>query len=149
MSELNSKPLEQLIKSLENNRLPNGKIGVLGAKNSRKDTGTNAEIGAKHELGLDGMPVRSWLRVPLIDNLEKFLQNSGAFTPAAFRKVIKEGSLKPLMERIMVVADHVIAEGFDTGGFGKWKPSNMRFKKIKQTLVETEQLRDSVTSEVK
>lgn len=142
--------LAQLERALSGPRLPCGRLGVIGQKVYRKDAGpTNAEIGAKHELGLDGMPMRSWLRIPIIDELQKYLEKAGAFTKQSVKRVIKEGSIKPWLERVMITAERVVADGFGSGGFGKWKPSDMTHKKNHQTLVETQQLRNSVTSEVK
>ena len=148
--DYNDDNLEKLIKALKPQTLPVGKIGVLGKKNQRSGEGesTNAEIGAKHELGLDGMPKRSWLRVPLIDNLEKYLKEAGAFSPQVVKQIIKLGSFKPFMEKAMIVCERIVADGFNSGGFGKWKPSDMTKKKVHLTLVETQQLRNSVTSEV-
>lgn len=146
--------LEKLIRLLDSAKIPKGRIGVLGGgsvragKPGEKVAHTNAEIGAKHEFGLDGMPVRSWLRVPLIDNWEKYLKDAGAFKVEAIRKVIKAGTFRPWMEKVVIVGERVVADGFDSGGFGKWPPSDMRFKTNAQTLVETHQLRDSVASEV-
>ena len=146
--DLNTENLDRFIKSLKN--LPSGSIGVLGSKDLRSgNVGSNASIGAKHEMGADGMIQRSWLREPIIDHLNEFLEKSGAFTPVVLKEVIKSGSIKAWMTRVMIVAESVIAEGFASGGFGKWRPSNMNLKKNKQTLVETQQLRNSVTSEVK
>ncbi len=52
------------------------------------------------------------------------------------------------MKRIAIVALDVVLGAFATGGYGKWKPSNMEHKKVHMTLVETQQLRNSVTEEV-
>lgn len=145
---LDNRKLLQLIKSLEKDS-PMARVGILGDKNNRKDEGSNATIGAKHEFGNEGMPIRSFLRVPITDNLQKFLEKSGAFDKDALEQVVKSGSLQNWIEKVGIVAEDVVAEAFNTGGFGKWKPSDMRFKKNHQTLVETQQLRNSITSEVK
>ena len=47
------------------------------------------------------------------------------------------------------VGESIVQDAFSTGGFGKWKPSRMENKQTKQTLVETQQLRNSITSDVK
>lgn len=149
MSDFNDKPLRDLIKAFSG-KMPETRVGVLGSKTTRSKGGnqTNAEIGAKHEFGEDGMPVRSFLRVPLIDRLDAALQKAGAFTEVTLRQVIRDKSIYQWMKKIGIVAEGVVAEGFATGGFGKWKPSNMAHKTNHQTLVETKQLRDSITSEV-
>jgi hypothetical protein len=140
--------LEQLIRILDPKKMPTGHLGVLGDKATRAGgVQTNAEIGATHELGIDVVR-RSWLRVPLIDNWEKYLKDAGAFKAKAIRDAIKAGSLRKWMDKAMIVGERIIADGFNSGGFGKWPPSDMRFKKNAQTLVETQQLRNSVTSKV-
>lgn len=122
-------------------------VGIIGSARRRKSEQTNAEIGRKHEFGL-GTVKRSWLRMPLIENLESELIKSGAFSREAVREIIKERSMVPWYKKVGIAAEAVIAEAFQTGGFGKWKPSNMARKKVHQTLVETQQLRNSVTSKV-
>ena len=148
--ELNDKKLKDLIKALKG-KVPKARVGILGgAKNSRKDdTQTNAEIGAKHEFGDDQVPQRSFLRVPLSDNLQKYLEKNGAFNKDVFEKVLKEKSIYEWVKKLAITAEQIIAEGFASGGYGKWKPSNMEHKKVHQTLVETQQLRNSITSDVK
>lgn len=147
MSEYKDTGISDLIKAF-GGKMPSIKIGILG-KNAREGGGTNSEIGLKHEFGKDGMPVRSFLRMPLIENLGKYLENAGAFNEEVLKEVIEQKSILTWMKKIGVTAERVVADGFDSGGFGKWKPSNMSFKKNKQTLVETQQLRNSITSEVK
>lgn len=149
MSEdFNTKGLDDLIKAFSEEK-PVGRIGVLGDGNPRKEGNSNAEIGAKHEFGDEKVPIRSWLRMPLIDHLQEALENHGAFDQKASKKVVREKTMIPWLEKVMIVAEYVVIEAFATGGFGKWKPSNMKYKKNHQTLVETQQLMRSVTTEVK
>lgn len=150
--ELNTKNLESLIKALkaEGRQMPTARVGILGDKTTRaKGEKTNAEIGAKHEYGLDGLPVRSFLRMPIAEKLQNYLEKSGAFDDRTMTKVAKEGSVKAWVEKIGLSGVAVVLDAFATGGFGLWKPSNMNRKKVKQTLVETQQLRNSITSDVK
>jgi hypothetical protein len=148
--ELNTEGLDKLIKALEKKNIKSGRIGVLGSKNNRSDDGesTNAEIGAKHEFGLDGHVQRSFLRMPLVEKYRSRLEDSNAFDEDTQKEVIKAGDIEIWWKKLLTVAETVIAEAFDTGGFGMWKPSNMSLKKNHQTLVETQQLRDSISSEV-
>jgi len=146
--EMNKLSLEKLIKALKGN-IPKARVGVLADHNARKDgEETNASIGVKHELGLDGLPIRSFLRMPLNLKMAKNLEKSGAFDELALKKVIKDGNFDNYVEKIGVVGVATVLEAFQTGGFGQWKPSNMDFKETKQTLVETEQLERSITSDV-
>ena len=54
------------------NKKPVVKVGILGKSKQRKGVSTNYEIGLKHEFGKDGMPVRSFLRMPLNMYLNKY-----------------------------------------------------------------------------
>lgn len=131
-------------------KLPIVRVGIIGNKPRKGGTKlTNADIGARHEFGADGMPVRSFLRVPVAEHLQQYLDEAGAFDERALAEAVKTGGLLLFMKKVGVVAEAIIADGFDSGGFGKWKPSNMAHKKVQMTLVETQQLRNSITSEVK
>ena len=165
--------LANLIKALSE-KAPTAKVGILGDSDSRagqeqvvtksgtykKLTGkkledavnksilnetvrSNATIGARHEFN-----GRSFLRQPISENLQKYLESSGAFDKKAFRQVVKTKSLLPWVKKLGILGVQIVNEAFDTGGFGKWKPSNMDNKIVKQTLVETQQLRNSITSQV-
>lgn len=142
--------LKQIKKLFGDKNIPSIKVGILGEGNSRDDEGgiTNAGVGAVHELGL-GVPVRSFLRAPLINHYSEFLKKSGFFKKSEEIKAsVESNGLKPLFEKMAVVAENVVDEAFNSGGFGEWKPSDMSKKKNDQTLVETQQLRESITSEV-
>ena len=140
--------LQSLFDAMSGN-VPYAKVGVLGDKTSRKSgEKTNAEIGLRHEFGEDGMPERSFLRMPLVEYLQKYIDKSGQFSEEVLHKVIDDGKITEWVRKIGVIGEQVIAEAFESGGFGKWKPSRMKYKKVHQTLVETTQLRDSITSEV-
>lgn len=143
--EYKDKGLANLIKALTV-KSPTVKVGILGTKDSRTGddkSKSNAIIGARHEFN-----GRSFLRQPLNENLQKYLLSSGAFDKKAFREVVKTKSLLPWIQKLGILGVQIVNEAFDTGGFGKWKPSNMDRKIVKQTLVETQQLRNSITSEV-
>lgn len=144
----------QKLKKLLSEAPPKAAVGVLGDKTQRLKIGsgerkTNAEIGAKHEFGLDGMPVRSFLRMPLTMYFKKYIKDSGIFGEMAMQQAIKQMSWIPVVTELGLVGETCVAGAFDTGGFGQWKESNMKFKKNHQTLVETQQLRNSISSEVR
>jgi hypothetical protein len=147
--ELDIKPLEQLIKALKDP--PVGRVGILGAKNYRSGGTSNATIGAAHEYGTTKLPQRSFLRIPIQENLQKRLEASGALDEQVLKRVIKSGSIVPWLEKVLVIAQGIVLDAFHTGGFGKWKalsPETLRRKKVQQILVETQQLRNSITHEV-
>lgn len=146
--EMNDKGLRDLLKALSGADKIKVRVGILG-KNQRQGKGSNAEIGAKHEFGSDGMPIRSFLRVPIIDNLQKYLNKSDAFNRDTLMEIVRTKTILPWLKKLAVIGETIVLDGFQTGGFGKWKPSDMRFKKNHQTLVETQQLRNSITSDVK
>lgn len=151
--DVNTKNLDQIIKALKSN-MSRARVGILGGKTARNPVpgeagvNTNASIGAEHEFG-GKFPQRSFLRVPISENMQKEMDNSGAFDKDALAMVLKEGSPTAWLRKVAIIAERIVAEAFETGGFGRWKPSNMLRKKNHQTLVETQQLRNSITSEVK
>jgi hypothetical protein len=141
--------LKDLIKSLEKNFTV--KVGILGDKSSRSDGMSNAEIGMKHEFGEDNMPQRSFLRMPISTEFKNKLEGSQKFfqNKELEKQIIEEKSLKPVFEKLGIVAETVIKEAFATGGFGKWKAHSPGYKNnTGQILVDSTQLRDSITSEV-
>lgn len=149
--DLNLKPLEDLIKALEL-ASPSARVGILGDKSQRpsdKGEQSNADIGVAHEFGTETLPVRSFLRVPITTQMQKYLNESNFFGSDSLKLIISEKSLMEWVRKIGIIAETIVGDSFENGGFGTWKPSNMDGKKIKQTLVETTQLRDSITSEVK
>ena len=146
--ELNDKVLQKLLKALKS--VPEARVGILaGGKEKRRDQSSNATIGAAHEFGTSELPQRSFLRQPITDHLQNKLAQAGAFDEEKLREVIRSGTLSAWVQKIAVTAEGIVAEAFASGGFGKWKPSDMTDKKVKMTLVETQQLRNSISSEVK
>lgn len=148
--ELDVKKLKQLIKAFKGTT-PTAQVGIAGGS-ARKDGKTNAEVGAVHEYGSATCPMRSFLRMPIAEKLSSYLENSGAFTKETLAEVVRLGSILPWMNKIAITGERVVADAFDTGGFGKWQalnPETLSRKTVHQILVETHQLRDSITSEVK
>lgn len=148
---LNTKNLDGLIKALKEN-MSRARVGILGAKTNRKDPGaTNAGIGAIHEFGSSKMPMRSFLRVPIADNLQKRLEDTGALDKDVLNDVVKQGTVVPWLKKIAVLAEGIVAEAFASRGFGKWPAWRTPGYKNRDNriLVDTGQLRDSITSEVK
>lgn len=146
---ISTKELDRIVKMLKG-KLPVGRIGILGSS-ARKSGGSNAEIGAAHEFGTVNMSPRSFLRVPLKERLFTALKRSGAYNKETLKDVVKTGSLLPWMSKTMIVAEGVVQGAFDTKGYGDWPgwkdPNYMNNSGM--VLVDTTQLRDSITSEVK
>lgn len=142
---LDNNKLAKLIDALK--KPPSVNVGIL--QNSKKRVaGSNADIGLKHEFGEDGLPVRSFLRMPVTTHLQQFLDKSEAFSEDVLKIVVEQGKLDEWMKLVGTTAEATIASAFATGGFGNWRPSNMVYKKVHQTLVESEQLRESILSKV-
>lgn len=147
----NSKPLQQIVKALRG-KPPVVRIGIFGAKDSRSSGKlTNAEIGAKHEYGLDGMPQRSFLRIPLMERLPGAMENARAFDRPALAEIVRSGSILVWMKKMAIIAEDVVAGAFDSGGYGKWPAwKNPHYQNnTGKILVDTQQLRNSITTEVK
>jgi hypothetical protein len=147
--ELNDKNLQRLLKAFKN--VPQARVGILGAKDHRSqgDAPSNATIGAGHEYGTENLPQRSFLRMPISTKLQPELAKNGAFTRGAIKRVIAEGTMVPFMEKVAATAETCVQDAFSTGGFGLWPKSDMTHKTNHETLVETQQLRNAITSEVK
>lgn len=148
MTEVNVKPLEKLLKALKAKPVF-GRIGILGKDQRQGEEVTNAEVGAFHEFGTSQLPVRSFLRIPITERLNKELVKAGGVDEDTMKEVVRTGTVVPWIKKILIVAEGIVIDAFDTGGFGKWPPSNMANKTNHQTLVETAQLRNSITTEVK
>ena len=150
---LNLKPLDKIYKALKNSKT-SAKVGILGNKNHRHDGGSNAEIGLRHEFGdpEGNLPQRSFLIMPLTTRLFKELEKSGMFSDDMIKEIIKTGELTKYVEKVGIAGVSVVLQAFDSGGFGTWKSLNektLKYKKVKQILIETHQLRDSISYEVK
>jgi len=144
--------LQSLFKALQESNL-SVKIGILAEKDARTlqsplDEGknmSNATIGMIHEFGM-GVPQRSFLRKPIQEQFQKYLQGSGAFDEKSARDVVKGKSLLPWVKKFGVIGVRIVNDAFDSGY--DWQPSNMKYKTVHQTLVESQQLRNSITFQV-
>lgn len=144
--KLNLDKLNDIQKELKKGYVTN--VGVLGSKDSR-DKNSNATIGLQHEFGVasKNLPMRSWLRMPLNEKLPEELKNIGKDT----MKALTDTDVENLFAKIGIKAEAIIQEAFDTGGFGKWSPlsaKTIESKGFDKKLIETTQLRRSVSSEV-
>jgi hypothetical protein len=145
--KLDNQKLKTIAKIFKENNLKI-RVGILGNSPIRSDGQTNADVGAQHEFGTEDLPKRSFLRMPLEMKLNQTIKQMEIMTRKTVSEIYQDRSIVKVLKKIAVVAENIVQEAFDTGGFGKWKPSNFLFKKNHQTLVETQQLRKSITSEV-
>lgn len=147
---LNDKVLKEFIEAYSG-KIPVARVGILGASvrspssdKEEKEPPTNAEIGSYHEFGTSKMPRRSFLKEPIMNHFEEYLVK-------ASRDFKISSNLDPerFMRKIGILGERIVLDAFHTGGFGKWDAvKDMDRKKIKQILVESQQLRNSITSDV-
>jgi len=142
-----TKILDTLEKIMRRNKAT-VKIGIIGDGVAREDGDiSNAEVGAIHEFGQGDLPVRSFLRMPLNEKLGEAVEKDG-ISPETMREAVKSRGLKKMLKRIGLLAETIIGDAFDTGGFGEWEKSDFSRKKNEATLVEEQELRNSISSEV-
>ncbi len=97
------------------------------------------------------MKIRSFLRFPIALKMQKALEESGAFNEDMLKLLFAQKSLLPWVKKLAILGEGIVLDAFETGGFGYWpglSPKTWARKKNKQILVETQQLRNSITSEV-
>lgn len=127
------------------------RVGILGSTNQREEgEQTNAEIGLLHEYGsiTKNIPARSFLRMPLQEK-QKELQKY--MTSRDWENILINDEIKKELELLGIYAEEIIDDAFDTKGFGKWKPNSARTIAEKggdKPLIDTQELRKSITSEV-
>ncbi len=148
--KLNLKKLEDILKIIKNASGFKIRVGIIGDKAQRSDGGgpNNATIGTFHEFGTSTLPERSFLNMPLRDHFPNALAQTDILNEDSLRKMSEEKSILPLLKQVAVVAEATVLEAFDTGGFGSWPPSDMKNKTNHQTLVESTQLRNSISYEI-
>jgi hypothetical protein len=113
--------------------------------------------GIAHEMALPPKKRRSWLKMPL----ELRQKEISEMLVKQYKLVIEQE--KPAIQALKVVgvlAENIIDEAFETGGFGKWdalSPYTIRIKNAKRRrgavgsakiLIDTGELRNSVTGTV-
>lgn len=170
-----SKVIEELDKKFS---IRVGIIGDVAYQQHEHTDLTNADLGAIHEFGAvtkngTKIPERSFLRVPLLTNegrraiIKEVIKNNegvaelakkptGDEYDTAYREAIKK-VVNPEMiaNQIGLAALERVQEAFETDGFGNWKPTTEASRKQRYgnpdnpTLIDTGQLRDSITFEVK
>ena len=84
----------------------------------------------------------------MIHKYNSELIKSGIFKKKNLKKFLEDKGEDHFLNIMGIVAERTILLAFDSGGFGKWKPSNMFNKTVHMTLIETQQLRNSISYEV-
>ncbi len=128
------------------------RVGILGGHAMRKSNGpmNNAEIGTIHEFGSEAaqIPPRSFLRMP-IEEKRKELMSS--FATSSTKAAMETGDFKKVFQNLGVRAEDIVDQAFSSGGFGHWhalKQSTIDAKGSSVILIDTSQLRRSITSDV-
>lgn len=143
--KLDMSKLKNIAEALGN--APKAKVGVLGSKASR-DGMNNAQIGLYHEFGY-GVPKRSFLRQPILEKFQDKLDEAGLDGSTVFETASQTGDLTDLIKGIGLVGETVVADSFRTGGDGKWPAHAPGYQNnTGMVLVDSQQLRDSISSEV-
>lgn len=120
--------MDDLIKSLKSDYFI--RVGILGSKASAthddKSKKTTAEIGTYHEFGSqkvkDHPPRRSFLADSLKFKIDFNSQQMQNLRKDMFKYVFQEKSPKKFLATLGAECLRAIKEGFETNGFGKWKP---------------------------
>lgn len=152
MTKYDNAKLKAVIKILKENKA-RVRVGILGENNSRsKDSFNNATLGLWHEFGTFTMVPRSFLRMPMTTEFKKNAENAkGFYGKNLWLNIYETRSMIPLLKKLGIIAEKTIDDAFQTGGFGQWPDLHAETwlrKKNLQILVETGQLRRSITSEV-
>jgi phage gpG-like protein len=147
--------LYKLQKNLSISKKYYTKLGILSGKitrnNEEQNSINNAELGLIHEFGSRkrNIPARSFLRFPIefkAKELTKFIANK-----EDIEKIIVKQGLKQVYKLLGVKGEAIIQEAFETKGFGTWldnSPETIKQKGSDKPLIDTSQLRRSITSKV-
>ncbi len=137
--KIDSSKLQGLIKQFSG-KSPVGKVGVLDDAPARINaTGEeidNATLGYIHEFGEEGQEERSWLRASLMGHFPNTVKLPNDVTPLVIVTEMSKNGYEAIMG------------AFDSEGYGAWPQSLGAMTEGRLTLVDTEQLRDSVSYRV-
>jgi hypothetical protein len=155
--KIDTKSLDGIEKSLEKKYAT--KVGVLGSAGMHPDGKlTMAEIALKNEFGqlsatsgTQKVPARSFLRFP-IEFKSKAIAKELLKIKDKVEKRLLDGDFKYFFTMMGISAEGKIQEAFESRGFGQWKansPYTIKKKGSDSPLIDTGELRKSVSSEVK
>lgn len=147
--DIDCKDLENLIKSLSKDIKV--KVGLLKNKGGDElvwDDLDLAGLGAKHEFGYGNIPVRSFLEMPFDVKNDEFLRLLKDLIDV---ELLKDKNSTHLADEIGLCALAIIAEAFDTQGYGQWEdnaPYTIAIKGRNEPLVDTGKMRNTIDYEV-
>lgn len=125
-------------------------VGILSDQPHTGDGIGMVELGIIHEFGsiTRNIPPRSFLRMPLETKKRELVS---VINSKLVNEAFESGNIKKIFEIIGIKAQAIIQEAFGSGGFGKWqklKEATVKKKKSDAILIDTGELRRSITSRV-
>jgi phage gpG-like protein len=151
--QLDTKKLDAIATALKKSINQKIQVGIFSNHTGRGTAVSgvdNATLGAWHEFGTSSIPRRSFLQMPISTYFPKRLEDSGAMDAATLKEVILNKSFGVWLQKIAVLAEATVQEAFDTQGFGTWPGwADGYTNNSGQVLVDTGQLRRSITSRIK
>lgn len=123
-------------------------VGVTAKSNARSDELTNADLAMIHEFGspTHNIPERSFLRKPLINNAEAV---ANLAKNAIGKFIAGEMSLETALGYVGEEAKGISKEAVTNGISPALKPATIKHKKSSKPLIDTGQLLNSITYEVR
>ena len=123
-------------------------VGVTAKSNARSDGLTNADLAMIHEFGspAHNIPERSVLRKPLINNAEAV---ANLAKNAIGKFIAGEMSLETALGYVGEEAKGISKEAVTNGISPALKPATIKHKKSSKPLIDTGQLLNSITYEVR
>lgn len=111
---------------------------------------TNAEIAVIHEFGSvsRNIPPRSFLRMPIEEKKNELIRFLGS---TRVKTLFDSGDIKKIFKILGIEAERIVQRAFESRGFGRWDPnapSTIAAKGSSAPLIDTSQLRRSITSKV-
>lgn len=139
--------LEEIKKQVEGYK---ARVGILGSDVNRQDANgiTNSEIGVIHEFGNEKMPIRSFLRMPIMTHKKEIIKAMGG---TKMRTAFAQGDFMRMFKLLGEKGRDIVLQAFETGGFGKWPDISEATKAAKGSsviLVDSAQLKNGITSDV-
>ena len=123
-------------------------VGVTAKSNARSDEITNADLAMIHEFGspAHNIPERSFLREPLINNAEAVANLAkNAIGKFIAGEISLETALGYVGEEAKGISKAAVADGISPA----LKPATIKRRKSSKPLIDTGQLLNSITYEVR
>ena len=165
---LNTDRLEDIVSMMSEQYLT--RVGILGSKTNRmksvtnrkgmrragreSSSSTNADIGLIHEKGSLSrhIPRRSFLEMPLVVKSDELLKVKKHLWDSLISGGQKgDDRMRLAYKKLGIAAENIIQLAFTSGGYGRWaadKSSTIARKRSSAPLIDTAQLRRSITSMV-